>query len=327
MLLAGDVGATKTNLAVFSRETGDLLTEANFKSSLFPSLEAVVSHFLAGTGASVERAVLGVPGPVANGIANVTNLPWSVSEQVLQEALGFQEVKLLNDLEATAYGIPSLADDDLCQLNDAPPQSGTKAVLAPGTGLGEAILFFQDGHYHVAPCEGGHTDFGPRSPLELRLLQYLMAKFGHVSYERICSGIGLPNVYAFLKAKGYAKETPEMRNALRQADDQTPIIVQRAMSGECELSMAALQTFVSVLGAEAGNLALKVMATGGIYVVGGIPPRILPKLRDGTFMAAFVDKGRFADMLAHTPVYVILKAKTALHGAARYGLGRYPFKE
>lgn len=327
MLLAGDVGATKTNLAIFSWETGDLVSEANYKSSLYPSLEAVISHFLAGGGASVERAVLGVPGPVANGIANVTNLPWSVSERALQEALGFQEVKLLNDLEATAYGVPSLADDDLCQINDAPPQSGTKAIIAPGTGCGEAILFFRDGHYHVASSEGGHTDFGPRSPLEIRLLKYLMAKFGHVSYERICSGIGLPNVYAFLKEKGYAKELPEMGKALRQADDQTPIIVQKAMAGGCELSIAALHTFVSVLGAEAGNLALKVMATGGIYVGGGIPPRILPKLQDGTFMAAFVDKGRFADMLARIPVYVILKAKTALHGAARYGLARYPFKE
>lgn len=322
MLLAGDVGATKTNLAIFSQETGELVTEGNFKSALYPSLEAVVSHFLAGSSASAQRAVLGVPGPVVNGVANVTNLPWKVSEQALQEALGFQEVTLLNDLEATAHGVPNLAKDDLYPLNDAPSRQGTKAILAPGTGLGEAVLFFHDGRYSVASSEGGHTDFGPRSPLELRLLEYLMARFGHVSYERICSGLGLPNVYAFFRDTGYAKESPEMNRALAQADDPTPIIVQKAMAGECELSEAALHTFVSVLGAEAGNLALKVLATGGIYVGGGIPPRILPKLQDGTFMAAFVDKGRFADMLAHIPVYVILKSNTALHGAACYGLGR-----
>ncbi len=322
MLLAGDVGATKTNLAIFSQETGELVAEGNFKSALYPSLEAVVSHFVAGSGASAKRAVLGVPGPVVNGIANVTNLPWRVSEQALQKALGFQQVKLLNDLEATAYGIPNLAQDDLYPLNDAPPRQGTKAILAPGTGLGEAVLFFRDERYYVASSEGGHTDFGPRSPLEIRLLEYLMARFGHVSYERICSGLGLPNVYAFFKDTGYAHESPEMNRALAQADDPTPLIVQKAMAGECELSEAALHTFVSVLGAEAGNLALKVLATGGIYVGGGIPPRILPKLQDGTFMAAFVDKGRFADMLARIPVYVILKSKTALHGAACYGLDR-----
>ena len=322
MLLAGDIGATKTNLAIFSQETGELVTEGNFKSAQYPSLEAVVSHFLASSGASAQRAVLGVPGPVAHGMANVTNLPWKVSEQALQKALGFQEVKLLNDLEATAYGVPNLADDDLYPLNDAPPQQGTKAIVAPGTGLGEAVLFFQDGRYCVASSEGGHTDFGPRSPLEVRLLEYLMARFGHVSYERICSGLGLPNIYAFFRDTGYAPESLDMKQALRQVDDPTPLIVQRALAGECELCEAALHTFVSVLGAEAGNLALKVLALGGIYVGGGIPPRILPKLRDGTFMAAFVDKGRFADTLAHIPVYVILKSKTALHGAACYGLGR-----
>jgi len=321
MILAGDIGGTKTNLALFGPESG--LTpqaQATFKSARYAGIEEVASKFLADNAVSVTRAVFGVAGPVVEGESRVTNLPWKLSEASLQAALGTKEVKLLNDLEATAYGVLHLGEDDLYLLNDAPPRSGTKAVIAPGTGLGEAVLFFHDGHYHVIPSEGGHTDFGPTSLLEIRLLRNLMGKFGHVSYERICSGSGLPNIYAFLKKQGFAEELPEMRKALRKAADPTPIIVRKAMSGECELSIATLNSFVSILGAEASNLALKVMATGGIYLGGGIPPKILSKLKDGTFMASFVNKGRFAEMLAHIPVYVILNDRTALLGAAAYAL-------
>ena len=242
-------------------------------------------------------------------------------EEALEEALGVQQAKLLNDLEATAYGLPHLPPSDLYAINDASPRSGTKVVVAPGTGLGEAILFFQGAHYYVIPSEGGHTDFAPTNLFEIRLLRYLKGKFGHVSYERVCSGSGMPNIYAYLKKQGFAQEKPEMKKALKEASDPTPIIVQKAMDGECELSIATLNAFVSILGAEAGNLALKVMATGGVYLGGGIPPKILSKLKDGTFMAAFVNKGRFAEMLAQIPVYVILNEKTALFGAACYGLG------
>jgi glucokinase len=328
MLLAGDIGGTKTNLALFAHEQG--LTpvrglaptiQATFKSADYPSLKAVVAEFLADTGLPVERAVFGVAGPVVNGQSTATNLPWVISETALQDAFGFSVVKLLNDLEATAYGVPNLPEQDLFVLNDAPPRSGTKAVIAPGTGLGEAVLVYREGKYHVLPSEGGHASFGPTNLFEIRLLRYLMGKFGHVSYERICSGSGLPNVYAFYKRQGFAEELSEMKKALRKAADPTPIIVEKAMAGECELSIATLNTFVSVLGAEAGNLALKVMATGGVYLGGGIPPKILSKLKDGTFLAAFVNKGRFAEMLAQVPVYVILNPKTALFGAACYGLG------
>lgn len=322
MLLAGDIGGTKTNLAIFSADSG--LTprlEATFKSANYPSLKAVVADFLADAGLPVDEAVFGVAGPVVDGRSTATNLPWVISEASLQEGLGLQRVKLLNDLEATAHGILHLAAEDLYLLNDAPPRSGTKAVIAPGTGLGEAILFYREGHYHVIPSEGGHTDFGPTNLVEMRLLRYLMSRFGHVSYERIASGVGIPSIYAFYKKQGLAPELPEMRKALRKADDPTPIIVKEAMAGKCELSIATLNTFVSILGAEASNLALKVMATGGIYLGGGIPPKILTKLKDGTFMAAFVNKGRFAEMLARIPVYVILNDQTALLGAACHGLG------
>jgi glucokinase len=322
MLLAGDVGGTKTNLALYAPENGLVpQTEATFKSADYPSLEAVVEEFLAGEALPVEKAVFGVPGPVVDGHSTTTNLPWVIYEAALKDALGVRRAKLLNDLEATAYGVPNLPTTDLHALNDAAPRSGTKIVVAPGTGLGEAILFFQDGRYHVIPSEGGHADFAPTNLLEIRLLRYLMGKFGHVSYERVCSGSGIPNIYAFLRKQRYAEELPGMKQALKQAADPTPIIVQKAMAGECELSIATLNSFVSILGAEAGNLTLEVMAMGGVYLGGGIPPKILTKLKDGTFMASFVNKGRFAEMLARVPVYVILNEKTALFGAACYGLG------
>jgi glucokinase len=322
MLLAGDVGGTKTNLALYAPESG--LTpqaEATFKSADYASLEAVVKEFLAEASLPADKAIFGVPGPVVDGHSTTTNLPWVIRESTLQKALGLQQARLLNDLEATAHGVPNLPLSDLYALNDAPPRSGTKIVVAPGTGLGEAILFSQDGHYHVIPSEGGHADFAPTNLFEIRLLRHLMGKFGHVSYERVCSGSGIPNIYAYLKKQHFAEELPEMKKALKQAADPTPIIVQKAMAGECELSIATLNAFVSILGAEAGNLTLKVMATGGVYLGGGIPPKILTKLKDGTFMASFVNKGRFAEMLAKIPVYVILNEKTALFGAACYGLG------
>jgi glucokinase len=322
MLLAGDVGGTKTNLALYSRETGLApIAQATFKSKRYASLREVVAQFLSDSGAFAGLAVFGVAGPVVEGQASTTNLPWTIREGELAEALGFQKVRLLNDLEATAYGIRHLPAQDLFVLNDAPPGDGTRIVVAPGTGLGEAILFHEGGCYHVIPSEGGHTDFAPTNLFELRLLRYLMGKFGHVSYERICSGSGMPNIYAYLKKQRFAPESPEMKATLKLAADPTPIIVQKAMAGECELSIATLNAFVSILGAEAGNLALKVMATGGVYLGGGIPPKILTKLKDGTFMAAFVNKGRFAELLAKIPVYVILNDKTALFGAACYGLG------
>jgi glucokinase len=321
MLLAGDIGATKTNLALLEAG-GELVfqTRATFKSANYPSLEAVVGQFLFEKGAQIERAVFGVAGPVIRGRSAATNLPWMISEEKLQSTLSVVEAKLLNDLEATAYGVPHLTDGDLYTLNEATPRSGTKAVIAPGTGLGEAVLLYQGEHYHVIASEGGHTDFGPTNLFEIELLRYLMGKFGHVSYERIASGKGMPNIYGYLRDNHFAEEVPEVAAAFSPGKDPTPIIVKAAMEGICELSIATLNAFVSILGAEAGNLALKVMATGGVYLGGGIPPKILSKLRDGTFMAAFVNKGRFAEMLSQIPVYVILNEQTALLGAAAYGL-------
>lgn len=324
MLLVGDIGGTKTDLAIFSVD--DQLqpqAQATFKSNRYPSLEAVVQEFLAGANHQITKAVFGVAGPVVNGESHITNLPWHISETKLQIDLNLPVVKLLNDLEAIAHAIPHLPPEELAALNlQAAPASGqNKAVIAPGTGLGEAILFYHDNMYHVLASEGGHADFAPTSLFEIGLLQYLLSKHNHVSYESVCSGgLGIPNIYRYLKENNYAGEAPEMTAALQAADDPTPVIVQAALNEECELCQATLNAFVSILGSEAGNLALKVMATGGIYLAGGIPPRILSKLKDGTFMAAFVNKGRFSDTVSHIPVYVVLNKKPALLGAAYFGL-------
>ena len=230
MLLAGDIGGTKTNLSVYLAEGG--LTpsvQATFRSAKYPSLEAVVTEFLSRNHVKVERAVFGVAGPVIHGRSAATNLPWVISEESLQETLGINEVKLLNDLEATAYGVPHLAGEDLVTLNDAPARSGTKAVIAPGTGLGQAILLTRPEGYQVMPSEGGHTDFAPTNLFELELLRSLMGKFGHVSYESVCSGRGIPIIYAYLKENRFADELPAMAEALGQAADQTPIIVEKAV--------------------------------------------------------------------------------------------------
>jgi len=326
MFLAGDIGGTKTNLAVFSPETGPRapLVEATFPSVRYPSLEALVREFLAQVDLKVERASFGVPGPVVAHRATVTNLPWVIDETRLETALGLSSVRLLNDLESIAHAVPFLESDDLHTLNEGESApGGAIAVVAPGTGLGEAFLTWNGSCYQAHPSEGGHTDFAPSNPLEIELLRYLLARFDHVSYERVCSGLGLPNIYAYLKGSSYVDEPAWLAEQLEAADDPTPVIVRAALDEErqCELCVATLNVFVSILGAEAGNLALKTLATGGVYLGGGIPPRILPALKQERFMEAFQRKGRFSDLLARVPVHVILNPKVALLGVACHGLG------
>jgi glucokinase len=325
MLLAGDIGGTKTNLAVFSPDAGPRvpLAEATFPSADYPSLEALVREFLAQLDLKPERASFGVSGPVVAGQATITNLPWVIDKTQLQAALNLSFVRLLNDLEAIAYAVPLLEPADLHTLNEGQPTpGGAVAVIAPGTGLGEAFLTWDVSRYRPHASEGGHTDFAPTNPLEIELLCYLQHRYEHVSYERVCSGQGLPNIYAFLKDGGYAEEPAWLAEQLAAADDPTPVIVSTAFDDEkpCELCVATLNTFVSILGAEAGNLALKVLATGGVYLGGGIPPRILPALKCERFVEAFRHKGRLLGLLARMPVHVILNPKVALLGAACHGL-------
>jgi len=326
MLLAGDIGGTKTNLAIFARENGPAipLAAATFPSSAYPSLEALVKAFLAEADYPVTQASFGVAGPVLQGRASVTNLPWVLSEQQLQKALKLRSVRLLNDLAAIASAVPFLNPTDLHILNEGEPiDKGAIAIIAPGTGLGEAFLTWDGSQYTTHASEGGHADFAPTTPTQVELLSYLLKRFQHVSVERVCSGSGIPNIYGFLRDSGRAAEPEWLAKKLAETDDPTPIIAQAGLAGECELCAATLDTFVSILGAEAGNLALKVWATGGVYLGGGIPPRIVPYLQEKHFMPSFVKKGRFTDVLNRVPVYVILNPKTALMGAAYYGFDRY----
>jgi len=325
MLLAGDIGGTKTNLGVFSPEKGARapLFESTFASPEYPNLETMVEEFLDQADMTVDSASFGVAGPVVKGQVKTTNLPWVINETDLGKTLHLNSVRLLNDLEAVAYGVPVVGPEDLHTLSEGVAiLGGTLAVIAPGTGLGEAFLTWNRTRYQAHASEGGHADFGPANPIEIDLVRYLHDKFGHVSYERICSGHGLPNIYAFLKDRGYAKESSWLAEQVAAADDPTPVIVNAALDTErpCELCIATLRIFVSVLGAEAGNLALKVLATGGVYLGGGIPPRIIPALEDKDFMESFSNKGRFSELLSRIPVHVILNQKVALIGAAHYGL-------
>ena len=322
ILLAGDIGGTKTNLAIFSAEFGlrAPVAEATFPSADFPSLEAVVNKFLTDTGSQVERASFGVAGPVIDGRATITNLPWVMSETELANNLNLSIVHLLNDLVAIANAVPRLEPTDLHTLKPGEPvHGGAIAVVAPGTGLGEAYLTWDGHRYHAYASEGGHTDFAPTNPQQLALLNYLQGRLEHVSYEAVCSGKGIPNLYDFLKNSGYDSEPAWLTEQLVRTNDRTPIIVQAALDKSSELCVATLNLFVSILGAETGNMALKVLAAGGVYLGGGIPPRILPVLKQEDFLAAFQKKGRFSELLHHVPVRVILNPKSALLGAASYG--------
>jgi glucokinase len=324
MLLAGDIGGTKTDLAVFSAEGGlrKPLAQKRFPSADYGSLAVMAQEFLAEVGQEVDSACFAVAGPVVAGHARLTNLPWVVAEEDLGKELKLGPVKLLNDLEAIANAVPHLGPADLHALNPGKPApGGAIAVIAPGTGLGEAFLTWDGKGYQAHPSEGGHTDFGPTDETQLGLLRYLWGRFGHVSYERVGSGIGIPNIYDYLKESGAAPESPGLAEQLAAAEDRTPLIIQGALDegNPCPLCRSTLEVFVGVLGAEAGNLALKVLATGGVYLAGGIPPRIVKALEGERFLSAFKNKGRFAELLGQVPVFVVLE-QVALLGAAAHGL-------
>ena len=323
-LLAGDIGGTKTNLAVFDavESLHDPLVEKTFRSAVYGTLEALVEDFLDQTQETFDRAAFGVAGPVVSGVARITNLPWVMSEEHLERELGIEKVRLLNDLAAIAYAVPHLTPDDLHTLNEGRPEpGGAIAVVAPGTGLGEAFCTVVDTHLVAHPAEGGHADFAPTSEVQIALLDYLHGRFDHVSYERICSGMGLPNIYAFFKETGRYPEPDWLAEALADADDPTPVIAKAALAEErdCPICEATLEIFVSVLGSEAGNMALTVLATGGVYLGGGMPPRILPALKAPTFLDSFLRKGRLSHLLAPIPVHVIMNPKAPLMGAAHLG--------
>ena len=324
MLLAGDIGGTKTSLAIFAAK--DALEAPLFKGTLpsahYPSLAALVQDFLSQVTVPIERAVFGVAGPVMDGKAKITNLPWLMEEEGLQQELRIPIVHLLNDLVAMANAVPLLEPSDLLTLNVGKhTPNGTLAVVAPGTGLGEAFLTWDGTRYNTYPSEGGHADFAPTNAFEIGLLAYMLEHMGHVSYEHVCSGIGIPNIYDYLKQTVVFEEPSWLTEQLAKVQDRTPTIVNAALSQSqpAELCVATLNTFVSILGAEAGNMALKVLATGGLYLGGGMPARILPFLQGQEFLRSFKNKGRFSELLASIPVHVILNSQAALIGAAAHG--------
>lgn len=320
MVLAGDIGGTNTRLAFFDG-TPDRLTAVAIE--IFPSrehkgLEEIAKKFIARHNLLPGAACFGIAGAVRDGLVETTNLPWTVSAKKIGSELGIDRVTLINDLEANAHGIALLAVSDFVALNQGVPVSlGNRALIAAGTGLGEAGLLAEpDGTYRPFPSEGGHVDFAPRNELELDLLRYLMGRYEHVSYERVLSGPGLHNIYEFLRDTGRAEEPAALAAAIQHGDPSAEIS-KAGLDGSSAIAVQALDIFISIYGAEAGNLALKVVATGGTFIGGGIAPKIISKLNSRTFLDAFQAKGRISPLLRDIPVRVITNDKTALLGAGR----------
>ncbi len=330
MLLAGDIGGTKTVLALFDVAADATfiarhpIIERTFPSQQYQSLELIIDEFLRDGDHHITAGSFGVAGPVVGNRAEVTNLPWVIEADALRQQFGFR-VHLLNDLEALATAVPHLEGTDLITLNEGRRvERGAIGVIAPGTGLGEAFLVWTGDQYQAYPSEGGHCAFGPTTPLQLEMLNYWLPRMGHVSYERVCSGIGIPNIYTFLRETKRYPEPEWLQEQMAEAGDLTPVIVRAAVAGEAEICSATLQQFMEILGDQAGNLALTVLATGGIYLGGGIPGRILPQLQKGPFMKFFQGKGRFSEMMSRVPVHVIYNPRAALYGTAYDALSLTP---
>jgi glucokinase len=331
MILAGDVGGTKVHLALCKFEKGQLLTvhDHKFHAKDFAGLVQVVEAFLEdckrtlGQTPDVLAACFGVPGPVRHGRLKLTNLPWELDAAQLAIDLKIEHVFLINDLEANGYGIPELAEDQILVLSKGDPNAeGNRALIAAGTGLGEAILVWNGQKHLPMASEGGHSDFAARNDEEIELLRYLQKTLkGRVSAERVISGIGLANVYAYCRDVKKLEEPSWLKDRM-QEEDPNAVIGELGESGASQLCVEALNIFISAYGAEAGNLALKVLSVGGMYVGGGIAPKLLKKMQDGTFMKAFTDKGRLSDLLVQTPVRLILESRAALMGAAAYAEAR-----
>jgi len=319
MILAGDVGGTKTLLGLFGRAAGKLkpLREESFPSQDYPSLGTMTAEFLHRGKQKVDRFAVGVAGPVVNGRSQVVNLRWPVDASKLAAELGLAQVQVLNDLEATAWGIPELAPRKLISLTPGlRPRPGNAALIAAGTGLGMSHLVRDGERFLPQASEGGHQAFSPRNELEIDLLRFMLERYDRVSVERVVAGPGFSEIYRFLIASGRGRETKKMKKRLAEAEDANAAITDAALTREDATASRTLDLFVSMFGAVAGDLALITKATGGFFVGGGIAPKILPRIREGEFLRAFRDKGRLSPLLEKIPVRVILEPRTALIGAA-----------
>jgi glucokinase len=325
VILAGDVGGTKTLLGLFRQVGGKLrcVREDSLPSQEFRSFEALVGEFLSGTKGKVDRCAVGVAGPVVAGRSHVVNLRWPVDARRLARKLSTNAVGVINDLEATGWGIPLVPPRKLASLTPGLRSlPGNAALIAAGTGLGMALLLWDGERWHPRASEGGHQAFGPRDDVEIDLLKFLRRRHGRVSVERAVSGPGLAAIYEFLIQAGRDKRSKRVGRRFAEADDPNAEIARAALAGDDAVAGKALDLFVSLYGAAAGDLALVAKATGGLYLGGGIAPKILPKLREGAFLDAFRDKGRLSPLLERIPVRVILEPRAALLGAARYAATR-----
>jgi glucokinase len=324
MLLAGDIGGTKTDLAIFTREAGPHLplVQEEVHSADYPSLEVLAAEFLKKVEMPVERACFDVAGPVIDGRVKITNLPWVMDEASLAKDLNLKSVHLINDLEAVARAISVLRPSDLTTLNVGKPvPNAAIGVIAPGTGLGESFLTWDGSKYVAHGSEGGHADFAPTDERQIGLLRYMLARFDHVGIERVCSGIGIPNIYEYLRDIERIPESPEVAKLVAASKDRTATIVNSAVDprNSSKLCAVTVGTFISILASEAANLALKVFATGGIYLAGGVTLHMLSVLRGPRFMESFTRKGRFVELMKQIPVHIVL-TRAALLGAAVRGL-------
>ena len=325
MLIAGDIGGTKTDLAIYSTERGprEPLAQTEVHSADYPSLQAIVAEFLEKVDVSVDVASFAVAGPVIAGHVKTTNLPWVMDEATLARDLNLKSARLMNDLEAVAHSVPVLQAADRVTLNEGEPVAkGPIAVIAPGTGLGESFLTWNGSRYVAHASEGGHSDFAPTDERQIPLLRYLLRRFDHVGVERVCSGIGVPNVYEYLRDEERISERPDAARVIASAPDRTRAIIAAANdpNNPSALCQATVEMLVSILAAEAGNLFLKVFATGGVYLAGGIALHVLNALQAPRFIETFARKGRFRDLMMRVPVHAIT-ARAALMGAAACGLG------
>lgn len=326
MILAGDVGGTKVDLALYSFDHGRLshIRDERFPAREYAGLEDIVRKFLIESGdPEVTAGCFGVPGPVRGGRLKLTNLPWVLDSRELSLSLKIEHLFLINDLEANGYGIPELSPEQIFELSPGAAGSvGNRGLVSAGTGLGEATLVWNGKLHAPMASEGGHCDFSPRSEIEIELFRYLQRLLkGRVSFERVVSGFGLTNIYNFLRDEKGLEEPAWLKERML-VEDPNAIIGELGEDGSNELCARALDLFVSAYGAEAGNLALKVLSVGGMYLGGGIAPKILKKMKDGTFMKAFADKGRLSDLLTQMPVRIILESRAALMGAAAYADAR-----
>jgi len=318
--LAGDIGGTKTHLSLVVEEKGKMVRvkDQKYPSQKYLNLRQIVKEFLKGESHEISKACFGIAGPVKKRKSQATNLPWLVDCDVLEKELHIEKVSLINDLEANAYGLNMLSEEEYYVLNAGDPDAkGNQAMISAGTGLGEAGIFFDGKRHTPFACEGGHVDFAPRNALEDELLRYLRKKFGHVSYERILSGPGLYNVYQFVVETKKESEDLEILKEI-QSGDSPRLISEKGESGRSKACVRTLEIFISIYGSEAGNTALKMLALGGVFIGGGIAPKILGAIKRGDFLSSFQGKGRFSELLGGIPIRVVLNDNTALLGSTYY---------